>query len=280
MWERYTYPGEEFSVELPLMPLVFNTSRSISRTESEKMRVFGVYSGGLIFIVTSYDKPRSHELLDYFATYHWGGRGLAPKGEVALGGFKGKEYEPSDSLHGLARVFRTKKHAYLVWALTTEENQPSVERFLNSFMLSARPSGKAVADDAPVPAYNPPPTPSPGTQQGAGAVAAVTLPPPDERPADGPFTQKEVVRKALIVYKPAPGFTEEARKNNVVGVVRMRAILSSTGRVTGISIIKSLPDGLTEKAIRAARHMLFFPAQKDGREVSQYIILEYNFNIY
>jgi TonB family protein len=66
----------------------------------------------------------------------------------------------------------------------------------------------------------------------------------------------------------------------VTGVVRLRVVLSSKGRVTNISVVKGLPDRLTERAIYAARHMLFLPAQKDGREVSQFVILEYNFNIY
>jgi len=95
-----------------------------------------------------------------------------------------------------------------------------------------------------------------------------------------PFKQNEVTRKALITFKPEPGFTEEARKNNVTGVVRLRAILHASGGVQSISVVKGLPDGLTEKAISAARQIRFTPAEKDGRSVSQYVVLEYNFNIY
>jgi len=95
-----------------------------------------------------------------------------------------------------------------------------------------------------------------------------------------PFQPREVTAKAVIVSKPEPGFTEEARKNNVTGLVRLRAVLSSGGSVTNISVIKGLPDGLTEKAISAARGIRFRPAQKDGRTVSQWVTLEYNFNIY
>jgi TonB family protein len=94
------------------------------------------------------------------------------------------------------------------------------------------------------------------------------------------FKPGEVTRKAVITAKPEPGFTEEARKNNVTGTVRLRAVLSSSGSVQGISVVKGLPDGLTEKAIAAAKQIRFTPAQKDGRTVSQYVTLEYNFNIY
>ncbi len=89
-----------------------------------------------------------------------------------------------------------------------------------------------------------------------------------------------MTRKAVITSKPEPSFTEEARKNNVTGLVKLRLVLSSGGSVTNISVIKGLPDGLTEKAIAAARQIRFQPAQKDGRAVSQWITIEYNFNIY
>ena len=91
---------------------------------------------------------------------------------------------------------------------------------------------------------------------------------------------KELEQKAVIVYKTEPPYTEEARKKGVTGVVRLRVVLSSTGQVINPEVLKSLPNGLTESALRVARHIRFFPAQKDGRPVSQYATLEYNFNIY
>ena len=95
-----------------------------------------------------------------------------------------------------------------------------------------------------------------------------------------PFKASEVTRKAVITFKPEPQFTEEARKNNVTGLVKLRLLLSSSGSVGNISVVKGLPDGLTERAIAAARQIRFQPAEKDGRKVSQYIVIEYNFNIY
>ncbi len=95
-----------------------------------------------------------------------------------------------------------------------------------------------------------------------------------------PFRSDNVSVRAIITFKPEPGFTEEARKNNVTGIVRLRAVLSASGEVSNLSVVKGLPDGLTEKAMQAARQIKFRPAQKDGRTVSQYVVLEYNFNIY
>lgn len=94
------------------------------------------------------------------------------------------------------------------------------------------------------------------------------------------YTTKDVTSKARILSRPEPQYTEEARRNQVTGTVVLRAVFAANGSVTGIKAIKGLPDGLTEKAIAAARQIKFVPAQKDGRSVSQYIQIEYNFNLY
>jgi len=94
------------------------------------------------------------------------------------------------------------------------------------------------------------------------------------------FRPTELTQKALITYKPEPGFTEQARKNNTTGTVRLRAVLGADGRARHIAVIKRLPDGLTEKCIAVARRIRFTPASIDGAPVSQYVVLEYNFNIY
>ncbi|MDQ3755225.1 MAG: energy transducer TonB, partial [Acidobacteriota bacterium] len=95
-----------------------------------------------------------------------------------------------------------------------------------------------------------------------------------------PLRVQDVSRKAQIITRPEPQYTEDARKNSVTGEVMLRAVLSADGRVTNIQPMKRLPDGLTEKAIAAARLINFTPAEKDGRAVSQYVTLVYNFNIY
>ena len=88
-----------------------------------------------------------------------------------------------------------------------------------------------------------------------------------------------MARPALITFRPDPGYTEEARKNHVEGAVRLRVVLNLSGEVTNISVVKGLPDGLTEKAKDAARRIRFTPAEKDGRKVSQYAVLEYIFSV-
>ena len=104
------------------------------------------------------------------------------------------------------------------------------------------------------------------------------------QPAQGPDvtsgTSQADARRAAREKKPGPGATAEARADHTTGVVRLRAILSASGKVTHIEVLQGLPDGLTKKAVEAAKKIKFTPAQKNGHPVSQYVVIEYHFDIY
>lgn len=250
-WERYTFKGEEFSAELPAMPFDYESWWSVGMRERERRRDFGLYSGGVVYSITSYDKPHSRDSLDRFASYSWSA-GLKRVRDLKLGGFDGREYEfVREGLLLRARVFHAKRHAYLIRAITRGDDDARVARFLDSLALGDAPPGQIISE--------------PPTQTHA----------PEEV-----YKPSEVERKAVIVFKPEPWFTDEARDSGVRGTVRLSAVLGGDGRVRDISVVKSLPYGMTDVTVDAARHMLFFPAWKDGRAVSQYVTLEYAFNVY
>jgi TonB family protein len=90
----------------------------------------------------------------------------------------------------------------------------------------------------------------------------------------------EVEQRARLLLKPEPQYTDEARRNLVTGTVVLRAVFSSSGEVVQIRAVRTLPFGLTERAIAAARQIQFVPALKGGQPVSVSMQLEYNFNLY
>src|SRR5215213_3506116 len=94
------------------------------------------------------------------------------------------------------------------------------------------------------------------------------------------FTGKDVTTKARLISKPEPQYTEEARKNQITGTVVLKVVFASNGSVQNIRTVSGLPNGLTERAIAAARNIKFVPATKDGHQVSMWMQLEYNFNLY
>lgn len=85
--------------------------------------------------------------------------------------------------------------------------------------------------------------------------------------------------KPIPLNLPRPNYTEEARKNKIQGTVRARVLVSSDGMVKQVTILRGLPDGLNEEAIRAAFQMRFRPATKGGRAVAFWTTLEVDFNI-
>lgn len=87
-------------------------------------------------------------------------------------------------------------------------------------------------------------------------------------------------QRARVLSKPEPQYTEDARRNQVTGTVVLRVVFASSGEVEQIRAMRSLPFGLTERAIAAARQIRFEPAKRDGRPVSVSMQLEYNFNLY
>lgn len=62
--------------------------------------------------------------------------------------------------------------------------------------------------------------------------------------------------------------------------VRLRVVLCPRGYVSNIEVLSKAPDDFTEKAIEAAREMRFIPAEKDGKRVAHYAVVEYSHHVY
>jgi hypothetical protein len=133
---------------------------------------------------------------------------------------------------------------------------------------------KGATGSWPVP---PAPVASPSPE---GAVKPSKPSPPRIIDGERIYTSKEVDQKVQILKKPTPNFTRDARRKMTRGYVILRAILAADETVKHIEIITGLPNGLSEKAIEAARQIKFKPAIKDGKPVSTWVEFEYAFYIY
>lgn len=94
------------------------------------------------------------------------------------------------------------------------------------------------------------------------------------------YSGRDVTTKPRVLEKPEPIYTEAARRHQLTGTVILRCVFAEDGRVVNIVPIRGLRYGLTRKAITAAYRIRFTPATKDGKPVSMYMQLEYNFNLY
>lgn len=91
------------------------------------------------------------------------------------------------------------------------------------------------------------------------------------------YTSRGVDEKVRIRSKPNPSYTREAERHSTRGLVVLRLILAADETVKHIEVVTGLPDGLSEKAIEAARKIKFTPARKGGKPVSVWVLLEYRF---
>ncbi len=167
-------------------------------------------------------------------------------------------------------AYATDQHVYIVEAVGGDESNSQIQCFLTSFTLGAQGINMQSASGGK--SSESKPTASSSSPVGEGAMA--------EKGGGQVFSSKEVERRVILVSRPEPGYTEEARKKNVTGVVKLKAIFTSSGKVSNIEVTEGLPRGLTERAVAAARSIKFIPAIKNGYFVSQYAQLEYHFNIY
>ncbi|MEQ1606887.1 MAG: energy transducer TonB [Pyrinomonadaceae bacterium] len=89
-----------------------------------------------------------------------------------------------------------------------------------------------------------------------------------------------VTQGLKILSKPRPGYTDAARTANVQGTVILRVTFLSSGQVGSVSVIKGLPNGLSEQAISAAKRIAFEPAKTNGQGQTVTKQIEYSFSIY
>ena len=161
------------------------------------------------------------------------------------------------------QVFATKNRFYRFRVFGAKAEDARVKQFFSSISLSKEVEGIEVSDGQGIP-FNP-------TEQFASSFLDTS---------GNVFTGKQIDRKAILVMKPAPAYTDAARKKQITGIVVLKVVFSSNGSVVDVRIAAALPEGLTEKAIDAAKKIKFIPAMKDGRFVSMWMQLEYNFNLY
>ena len=178
--------------------------------------------------------------------------------ELSAKPIPGREYTLTlGDLRGTAHVYVAEQRLLLLLAMDRPGAAWERERFLGSLSFSPnlRPIPRAARE----------------TGIGAGTSIGSDV---------GPFRSSELEQRARVLSKPEPTYTESARKFGITGTIILRCVFSHDGQIRDIQISRRLPHGLTEAALRAARAIKFTPAQKNGKPVSMYMQLEYNFNLY
>jgi TonB family protein len=260
-WESYRLADGEFSVELPAVPAVsiyeWDDSQIIFPIRDE----IGAYAQGVSYGIRIYKRKRP---LDEFLRWHKRPPESEFKRELDIGGVRGQEYAfENNRFKARMQYFITNRSIYVFEALGVEmgNREVGIPKFFDSIKFGKQLAGRVMV-------------------QGPGEPAAEDASSAAQSSSTEVFKGKETSRKVIVTMKPEPSYTPEARKAQITGTVLLSAVFSYRGTVENIEVRQSLPEGLTKNAIGAARKIKFIPAEKDGRFVSMYIHLEYNFNLY
>jgi TonB family protein len=85
-------------------------------------------------------------------------------------------------------------------------------------------------------------------------------------------------KKARILKKPNPSYTDQAMRERESGEVVLKAVFAADGTVRYIRPVKTLKYGLTEQAVKAAKKIKFEPARICDKPVLQFVQIEYYFS--
>jgi TonB family protein len=94
------------------------------------------------------------------------------------------------------------------------------------------------------------------------------------------YKGRDVTTKVKLLSKPEPVYTQAARNEQITGTVVLRCVFASDGTVKHILVLQALPNGLTQQSIVAAKQIKFVPATINGKPVSMWMQLEYNYNLF
>ena len=259
-WKRYTVKDEEFSVIFPTQPAMATESELVTRLgKSRQRRMLGAYAGGLVFTVFCIENSEPRESLDDFIEqeiFSHSGWDRASEQELKRNGFSGKQYHSPNKVPGTMQMFAVGDRIYRIQAFGAGPEDERVKQYFASVVLGKKNHGILVSDGLGVP-YD-------------SSIAAEDA---------TPFAIRDVDRRPVVLMRPEPNYTDDARKNSVAGPVILKAIFSSNGNVVNIRAASSLPNGLTEQAMEAAKKIKFIPALKGGKFVSTTMQLEYHFNL-
>jgi len=97
---------------------------------------------------------------------------------------------------------------------------------------------------------------------------------------DAPTIRRGETVAVKILSQPRASYTDAARQAGIQGKVVLRVTFQADGSVGAISAVSGLSNGLTERAIAAARSIRFEPAKRNGVPYSVTRTIEYSFTIY
>ncbi len=119
-----------------------------------------------------------------------------------------------------------------------------------------------------------------GTPGGHGTVASTGFG-AGAAPSGAPAArvQTPVTTPIIVLTKPLPEYTADAREAHIQGDVTLEVRFTAEGRVEVLRVVSGLGHGLDEQARLAAGRIRFKPATRDGKAIDQVSVIHVAFQL-
>lgn len=190
---------------------------------------------------------------------------LQPEKVEEINGFTVTRYATKfDKFYRKTQHFQFKDRVYVVKGVAKAEN----DMLLNAYFESVRliNGNDVVAPNAP---------------QGAKATSLPKLFEQETPRLDDSMTvsSKELDREPIILKAQRPRFSFESRQGLGAIRVKLKVLYSSSGKVTDVEVLEITSKRVEREAVETAKNTVFIPAEKDGKLVSVYKIIEYSYGV-
>jgi TonB family protein len=301
-WERYKVSASEVSVLLPKMPILFKTPNRCSELDTS---TYAAYAQEVVytFIITSkisvkdwgncpyknkFDEKSFEARVSYLS---------ASRNDAEVTRYSQKDLEAvritgknptSINTYWLFNDFKNKRW-FELWTSHREDIKPETKDFSASIKVGKKIVGieinagalRTFGDLTENISTNTTPV-IPGTGAGSGMGSGKKEDNKFDELAEKIDKSSDITKTLpiVVVHKPSARYTDEARKLNIQGSVTLKVTFLTSGGIGSVTPVSSLPYGLTEQAIEAARKLVFIPAKKNGTKVTIIKTVVYSFTIY
>jgi TonB family protein len=241
----------------------YTMTKSGKKAQIDSRRTLARYINGVVLMVEFYEGDAQ----DIQTALLERQKGQLIKDE-SVNGFQFRSYiDKTPEFVWETQYFSFKNRLYVLQAVARAENNKIVRDFLESVRLVNQKQAFA-------------PNSSNNVKPDSIAVLPELVENIPERLDDSQPLQDKPDRNVIILYRPRPKYSSAARRMRLSGAVKLRALFSSSGKITKVEIVSSPGRELNEAAIKAAEQIQFLPAEKNGKLVSMYKTVDYTFSTY
>ncbi len=96
---------------------------------------------------------------------------------------------------------------------------------------------------------------------------------------EAPMRITAEVKQPVLQKKVEPPYPEIARRARIQGVVILEAVITKTGTVEEVKVLRALNPVLDQAAINAVKQWKYQPAMLNGKPVKVYFTVTVNFTL-